>query len=151
MERAMLARGSKGSSELQRAGTSTLRSLRTETPKEAPIGRAFHRPMHIAYDDAIKQRELKYLEEIFRNADADGSGQVSAKEFAVCMSNPKAFKIFNQRFGLQPHEMPRVFRVLDGDCSGEISIEEWLSTCRLLMTVVKEGDMVTNWRVHDLK
>mmetsp|Transcript_10504 Transcript_10504/g.17414 ORF Transcript_10504/g.17414 Transcript_10504/m.17414 type:complete len:187 (+) Transcript_10504:55-615(+) len=140
-----------GSIGLQSAATATLRSSALTAPKEAPIGRAFERPFQVAYEESNKQQELLFLEQVFRQADLDGSGLVSAEEFAKCMNNPKVFQIYNQRFGMQRHETPRIFRALDTDCSGDISVEEWLATCKILMSIVKEGDVITNWRINSLK
>eukprot|EP00927_Polykrikos_kofoidii_P067585 TRINITY_DN63031_c0_g1_i1.p1 TRINITY_DN63031_c0_g1~~TRINITY_DN63031_c0_g1_i1.p1 ORF type:complete len:269 (-),score=37.15 TRINITY_DN63031_c0_g1_i1:258-1013(-) len=129
----------------------SLRGMLAPPLLDIPIGKPYQQPFDKAYDRELKKQELKFLEDCFRRVDVDGSGEVTCDEFSACMSNPETFRIFNRRFGLQKHETPRVFRALDADGSGAVSIGEWLTTCRLLMNIVSEGDVITSWKVRDIK
>jgi len=147
----MSARQSTERALLREAGATTLRRLVVSTPKMPPVGQPYAISYDIAYDATLRQQELEQMEAMFKSADGDGSGEINFQEFEACLAQPETFRILNRRFGLQRHEAPRIFRALDGDGSGQISIEEWVDTCRILMSIVKEGDVITNWRLHSLK
>lgn len=135
---------------LKDAATTALRRW-ASSPRQPPIGHPYITPYDVAYEQASREQEVKFIEQLFRRADADCSGQIDFKEFNACLSQPETFRILNRRFGFQRHEAPRIFRALDGDGSGEICIDEWVATCRALMDIVKEGDVVTNWRLHSAR
>eukprot|EP00928_Gymnodinium_smaydae_P005418 TRINITY_DN11848_c1_g4_i1.p1 TRINITY_DN11848_c1_g4~~TRINITY_DN11848_c1_g4_i1.p1 ORF type:complete len:266 (-),score=56.31 TRINITY_DN11848_c1_g4_i1:95-841(-) len=117
---------------------------------ESTVGTAFNRPYHAAYDKARRRKDLLLLQELFTEVDVDKSGQVAYEEFAKCMQNPTIYEVMHRRFGFQRHEVPRIFRALDVDCSGHISLQEWLSECEAMMSVVEEGEVV-NWRFRKVR
>lgn len=133
------------------SGLSTLQDLLARPPRDAPVGGAYQRPFKVAYDHLQREQELSFLEETFRALDSDGSGQVSYAEFVTCINDPATFAILNRRFGVQRHETPRIFRALDIDGSGEVSLNEWMETCKVLMSFVQEGDHITDWRLHEIR
>ncbi|CAK0837166.1 unnamed protein product [Prorocentrum cordatum] len=67
------------------------------------------------------------------------------------MNHPRTFRIFNQRFGLQKHQTAMVFSAFDVDGDNTISLKEFLETCSFLMQVVKDGQVITNWRQKELR
>jgi len=134
------------------AGASTLRGiLASRPPKSEPVGGSYQRSFKSAYEELARQQELQHITAMFRAVDSDGSGEVNYTEFQTCMQDPAMYKILHRRFGFQRHETPRIFRALDADGSGTVSVEEWLSTCKLLMDVVKEGQVIENWRVNEVR
>lgn len=119
--------------------------------KLPPCGGTFSRPFHIAYDEDIRLQEFRLLQQMFHKADRHHDGEITLAEFTRSLQDPAIWDIFSQRFGLQRHEITRLFRAFDRDCSGTIDFQEWLFTCQWLMEVVKNGDAITNWRVRELK
>ncbi|CAK0869618.1 unnamed protein product [Prorocentrum cordatum] len=111
----------------------------------------FQKPFHLAYDEYERVKDLQFIKDLFTSADQNGNGTLEYKEFARCMSHPATFRVFNERFGLQRHQTPVVFRAFDLDGSGSISLPEWFETCTFLMQVVKDGDVITNWRQKDMR
>merc|ERR1740123_981599 len=88
-----------------------------------PVGSPYQRSFLSAYEDLQKQRDMEHIEAMFRAADTDRSGSVSYAEFETCMRDAELFAILNRRFGFQRHETPRIFRALDLDASGTVSVE----------------------------
>mmetsp|Transcript_90756 Transcript_90756/g.245127 ORF Transcript_90756/g.245127 Transcript_90756/m.245127 type:complete len:231 (+) Transcript_90756:69-761(+) len=130
---------------------STLQGVLARPRRDDPVGLPFAVPFKDAYDDLQQRQELRFLEDIFRAADSDNSGQVNFKEFLSCFADPKIFKMLNRRFGLQQHQIPTIFRALDVDGSGDVSLDEWLETCKALMNAVQDGVHLDIWKVHDLR
>lgn len=134
------------------AGVARLHGLleqdRDHHDEAIPIGRSYHREFSRAYSEWQKEDELRQLEAMFRMIDTDGSRTISFAEFSACVSNPSSFKILNRRFGFQCHDALRIFRALDTNGSGQISVEEWMTTCKFLMDQCNDGNVVTDWSLR---
>jgi len=111
----------------------------------------FQQPFHLAYDELEKQRDLQFIKDLFTEVDTDGSGFIDFEEFVLCMNHPMTFRIFNQRFGLQKHQTALVFSAFDVDGDNTISLKEFLETCSFLMQVVKDGQVISNWRQKEMR
>merc|ERR1712232_443955 len=79
----------------------------------------------MAYSKIAKQRQLRFLENLFYAADADNSGDVTLEEFHMALRSQRFRDAFS-RLGVQPHQAELVFRSLDKDQSGELSISEFI-------------------------
>lgn len=121
-----------------------------EAPSRSPIGKSYQRAFPDAYDSLRRQQELDQIISFFGAADVDDSGTLTYDEFLNLLRNNQLYEIMNKRFGFQRHQAKQIFRALDGDGNGTIDLNEWFSTCRCLMKVVQDGEVVTNWRVHSL-
>jgi len=89
-------------------------------------------------DNSIMQQ----IRIIFARSDADGSGQMTESELAKLMEQDD-FKEQMECLGIHPTEAHGLFRLLDDDCSGSVSIEEFLSGCVRLKGSAKAVDMIT--------
>lgn len=114
--------------------------------EKAATGHSFQKAYNAAYDP--RMRELLFLKALFKQLDKDGSGEMDKQEFQVAMADPTAWAIMSSRFGLQRHEIPRVWNALDRDASGSVNMAEWLETCSWLMEVMNDGEVVTDWSVR---
>lgn len=79
---------------------------------------------------------------MFQHFDANGSGTLTEKEFEFFLSKPD-FQLQLRSLGIHPTEAHGLFKLLDGDQSGVVSIEEFLSGCLRLKGTAKAVDMLT--------
>jgi Ca2+-binding EF-hand superfamily protein len=146
------ARSAKG---LQFSGMSTLKgfgpSPASSLANSLSSKSTFQKPFDTAYHQLQKQRDLEFIKSLFSDCDADHSGYIDEKEFTDCMNHPRTFRIFQQRFGVQKHQTAMVFAAFDIDGDRTICLKEFLETCTFLMQVVKDGQVVTNWRQKELR
>lgn len=153
-----MAAGERPSKGLQFSGMSALKGLAPSSASRS-VGSlstnstksTFQQPFHMAYNELQKQRDLDFIKELFSECDVDRSGFIDFKEFVACMNHPRTFRIFNQRFGLQKHQTAMVFSAFDVDGDHTVSLKEFLETCSFLMQVVKDGQVITNWRQKELR
>jgi len=76
----------------------------------------------------LKERYITEMRELFMEMDADGSGTVSPEEIKEYFEEPRVRSYF-QALGLDPADTGRLFHLIDGDASGEISVDEFLDGC----------------------
>jgi hypothetical protein len=86
----------------------------------------YSKPFDIAYEELAKARNLRKLEVLFAEADADGSGEMSLDEFREALRMPRIQRAF-AALGVQPHQSELVFRSLDKRKTGELSITEFMT------------------------
>mmetsp|Transcript_69569 Transcript_69569/g.193583 ORF Transcript_69569/g.193583 Transcript_69569/m.193583 type:complete len:268 (-) Transcript_69569:69-872(-) len=94
-------------------------------PAAHRLSQFYHAPFDDAYALIAKQRNLRLLQNLFYEADEDGSGMIDMEEFMGSMSNPKIREAFAQ-LGVQPHHSKLVFKTLDVARRGELTIGEFM-------------------------
>lgn len=98
----------------------------------------FHKPFDTAYEEVAKRRNLMKLENLFEEADADGSGEMSLEEFREALRIPRIQRAFSV-LGVQPHQSDLIFQALDKDRSGEISISNFMRGLTQLVGTDADG------------
>lgn len=94
---------------------------------------------------AQMEEEDSYLNEIrkiFSRSDSDNSGSMTQSELERLMEQAD-FKQQLECLGIHPTEAHGLFKLLDDDGSGLVSIEEFLSGCIRLKGTAKSVDMIT--------
>mmetsp|Transcript_15350 Transcript_15350/g.33729 ORF Transcript_15350/g.33729 Transcript_15350/m.33729 type:complete len:256 (+) Transcript_15350:82-849(+) len=87
----------------------------------------YHQPFNTSYRALAAQRNLRILEHLFTEADEDGSGTMDLAEFQKALvTDPQIQKAFSV-LGVQPHLTELVFKSLDKDRKGELTIEEFIT------------------------
>jgi len=94
---------------------------------------------------AVKERNIreKYITELydfFMAMDQDKSGSVTFDEMTQYFSDPSIRDLFRV-LGLEPDDMPKLFRLFDVDDSGEIQVDEFLEGCLRLKGDAKSIDL----------
>jgi len=85
---------------------------------------------------------LRGMQKIFKEADNDGSGEITEQEFLHHLDDPR-LKAHLVSIGLDVHEAEGLFRLLDLDSSGAITIDEFLFGCMRLKGNAKAVDVQT--------
>lgn len=85
----------------------------------------YNTPFDKAYEELAKARNLRKLELLFYEADADGSGEMDLQEFREALRTPAMQRAF-AALGIQPHQSTLVFKSLDKRRAGELSISEFM-------------------------
>jgi Ca2+-binding EF-hand superfamily protein len=94
---------------------------------------------------AQMEEEESYLNQIrviFQRSDADQSGNMTERELEFLLGQ-EDFKMQMESLGIHTTEAHGLFRLLDGDQSGVVNIEEFLSGCVRLKGTAKAVDMIT--------
>mmetsp|Transcript_83653 Transcript_83653/g.132224 ORF Transcript_83653/g.132224 Transcript_83653/m.132224 type:complete len:588 (-) Transcript_83653:86-1849(-) len=89
-----------------------------------------------------QKSELMLLKATFEEADADKSGQITMKEFQEHLES-RSVRAHFASIGIQVHEALGLFKLLDQDHSGEVSIEEFVMGCVRLKGGAKGIDLAT--------
>lgn len=98
----------------------------------------YTRSFDTAYADLAKARNLRRLETLFVEADADGSGEMSFDEFRDALRVPRIQRAFSV-LGVQPHQSEPIFRALDKQKKGELSITAFMSGLNELVGTDLDG------------
>jgi len=132
-----------GSSLTPKCGASTLGQA-----QRSALGRKrlpqFHqsqfytKSFDLAYADLAKARNLNKLEELFLEADADGSGTMSFGEFREALRIPRIQRAFSA-LGVQPHQSEPIFSFLDKKKTGELSITVFMEGLSELVGTDMDG------------
>lgn len=88
-----------------------------------------------------QEREMKELEEMFREIDEDGSGIVSLAEFKEAFKDPAICDKFLM-LGLKEEQAMELFSLLDTGGEGELDLSEFMQGMSQLKGVAKNKDMV---------
>jgi hypothetical protein len=87
------------------------------------------------------------IKTFFKQADADGSGQLSWEEFRTHLENDRV-KAYFQTLDLDIRKAHTLFSLLDSNDSGEVGIEEFLDGCLRLRGQAKSLDL--NLLIHQV-
>jgi len=82
------------------------------------------------------------LRQSFAKSDTDGSGTLTQDEFDALLGDEEVCAMLDH-VGLQVHEASGLFRLLDDDKSGRISVDEFIGGCIRLKGGAKEVDIIT--------
>jgi len=118
---AMVVRGSTGAAPVTPPSL-----LRRKPLPKFHQSQFYTKPFDTAYADLAKARNLRRLETLFVEADADGSGEMSFDEFRDALRVPRIQRAFSV-LGVQPHQSEPIFRFLDKHGTGELSITAFMS------------------------
>jgi len=87
-----------------------------------------------------KKRYLESMQDIFEEMDADGQGTISMEEFQENLKDERVIAYFNA-LKLDVTDARVLFRLLDTDDSGEITIDEFIVGCYKLQGESRSLDM----------
>jgi hypothetical protein len=92
----------------------------------------------------LDEREslIETITAVFINSDTEGSGQITEKEMDGILQSPELVAYFNA-IGVDTTEAMGLFQLLDDDCSGTVSIDEFVTGFLRLKGTAKAVDMVT--------
>jgi len=114
------------------------------------VGVVIESTFRTANEDAIKikggqdrNRRLvfKQLREIFVTADKDGNGTLSLGEVKEAITKPEVYSKL-QMIDFPVDDPDKVFRLLDYDDSGELTIEEFIAGCIRMKGQAKSKDLM---------
>jgi voltage-gated sodium channel len=88
-----------------------------------------------------RKQELDSIKEIFVMSDADGNGQLELREFNDAVKNPEVLWRMRQ-LELPVADAAKLFSVIDGEGSRELSIEEFIAGCHKLKGVAQSKDLL---------
>mmetsp|Transcript_9633 Transcript_9633/g.22133 ORF Transcript_9633/g.22133 Transcript_9633/m.22133 type:complete len:534 (+) Transcript_9633:71-1672(+) len=92
-------------------------------------------------EERAKKAELDMLKDIFDRSDADGNGRLELHEYNAAVKDPEV------QWRMRHLELPiadaaKLFSVIDGDGSRELSIEEFIAGCNKLKGVAQSKDLL---------
>lgn len=88
------------------------------------------------------------LQSMFEHGDVNGNGQLSFDEFLEALQAPEVFARL-QQIGVSPEEAIDLFKLLDADMSGELSINEFTIGVLRIKGDAKTRDVLTlQYNVH---
>merc|ERR1712019_133160 len=76
----------------------------------------------------LKERYVAEMRGLFGEMDDDGSGFVTLAEIQEYFEDPRVQSYF-QALGLDTHDSERLFKLIDNDGSGDVSVDEFLDGC----------------------
>mmetsp|Transcript_36624 Transcript_36624/g.87678 ORF Transcript_36624/g.87678 Transcript_36624/m.87678 type:complete len:647 (+) Transcript_36624:197-2137(+) len=82
------------------------------------------------------------MRKLFANADRDGSGTMNLEEFETHLKS-KEVRAHFLSLGIEVDKVKGLFRLLDLDMSGELSLEEFVQGCTRLRGPAKSIDLAT--------
>eukprot|EP00435_Cladocopium_sp_Y103_P047227 s989_g13.t2 len=101
-------------------------------------GRAFHKPFEVAYREIAELRNFRRLENLFLEADADRSGEMSLDEFRNALRKPWVQRSFSL-LGVQPHQAEVVFKKMNRANAEEISIADFIGGLESILGTDLDG------------
>lgn len=99
--------------------------FRVKSTKAVPGGKCYQKPFERAYKQLSEQRNLRRLEALFMETDTDGSGEISLQEFREALRKPWIQRSFSL-LGVQPHQAEVIFKAMDKEQVGELSIHAFI-------------------------
>lgn len=123
----------KGSASLPRLSAQASYGIKTEQQKGDRLpalhhggSQYFHRPFEVAYRHLARQHNLRRLQALFIEADTDRSGSMSLDEFREALRKTHIQKSFSI-LGVQPHQAEVIFKSMDKEQTGELSIQDFMT------------------------
>lgn len=87
-----------------------------------------------------KEVYSQHLREVFHEIDRDGSGYINGDEMEFFLADP-SLNLYLESIDIFPNDARSLFRLLDQDASGEVSIEEFCAGCLRLKGEAKSFDI----------
>jgi len=87
-----------------------------------------------------KRTHVRHLKEVFKEIDIDMSGEICADELLWLLKDPNLSKYLTS-IDIHTDDIEMLFRLLDGDGSGQVSIEEFCDGCLRLKGEAKSFDI----------
>ncbi|CAJ1343652.1 unnamed protein product [Effrenium voratum] len=141
MERSRLARAASTGSLPGKAKHGRLEDLCRPRLGRASVrsnGRAYHKPFEVAYREIAELRNFRRLENLFVEADADRSGEMSLDEFRNALRKPWFQRSFSL-LGVQPHQAEVVFKKMNKANAEEIGISDFMQGLESLLGTDLDG------------
>lgn len=86
------------------------------------------RDLKIQEEKSRKEEHLKQFTDFFESLDANGSGEVAPEELEEMLQD-ETLSAYFRILGFDIDDAGRFIRLLDADCSGAVSIDEFLDGC----------------------
>jgi len=83
---------------------------------------------------------VDHLKEVFQQIDYDNSGEISLAEMETFLLDP-SLQQYLESMDIQPDDALTLFRLLDKDSSGQVSIDEFCAGCLRLKCEAKSFDI----------
>jgi len=84
---------------------------------------------------------LSHLREVFEAADADGSNTLSLDEVKIAVNKPEIYNKL-KLIDFPVEEPDQIFILLDGECTGEVAIKDFINGCLRMKGVAKSKDLL---------
>lgn len=108
--------------------------------ESAVMSAQHHRELIVHEKQEQKEVALWHIANVFRQMDADGSGEISVDEMEYILSEP-ALSIYIDAIGINADNTRLLFRLLDADGSGKVDLEEFCSGCLRLQGEARSMDV----------
>lgn len=101
-----------------------------------------HRELIVRDKENDKHIAMVHMQELFREADTDGSGHISADELRRLLSD-QALRKYMEALDITSEDAHILFHLIDQDGSGQIDIEEFCEGCLRLKGNARSIDIHT--------
>jgi len=107
------------------------------TPMPHSMRQQYTAPYRLAYQDLARKEYLHELEILFQKIDEDGSGLLELDELQRSMRHKDVVKAF-ANLKVQPHQSEVIFKSLDKNRLGELTIQEFCNGLGLIVGEMPE-------------
>jgi len=101
---------------------------------------AHYKDLIVAEAQQKKITLLEHLQDVFHEIDTDRSGYITVQEFEACLATPGG-RAFFEVMGLSTVQAQELFRLIDGDASQTVDIDEFCQGCLQVMGEAKNFDI----------